>query len=115
MTTGWAHQEDGIITAGQIQAQNVWDLLERLNPEEIVYESFQKRPDKHADLTPVEVIGRIKEWAEQNVVRLHAQTYASVKFYWTDKRLRALGLYQVGKKHANDALRHLCKYIGLTH
>lgn len=105
--------EDGLIT--QLQQDGVWDFLKARHNRHgpamvIVYESFAYRRLPKAVLTPVEVIGIIKEFGRQYKVRLVAQTPAQGKFYWTDDKLKARGLWTPGKKHAMDALRHLLTY-----
>lgn len=74
----------------------------------MVYESFQFRSGlPKAVLTPVEVIGVVKEWARQKDWALVSQTPAEGKFFFTDDRLKAMQLWKPGKPHAMDALRHL--------
>jgi len=122
-TVGWANfqkpnQRDGY-TSGQFDHSETWDQLnlafELWNIDLLGYESFQYRNNlPRADLTPVENIGVIQEWARQH----HVETYSQVpgqavgkQAFFTDDRLKVLGLYKPGKKHANDAMRHLLYYL----
>jgi len=74
----------------------------------VVCESFQYRPHiPKVDLTPVEVIGVVKEWCRQNKVTLIMQTPAQAKAFWNDDRLKQFRVYKTNMPHANDAMRHL--------
>lgn len=126
LTTGWAVYEkipihDLRYRSGQVHQDDVWNLLEsshfaRDEPAitRLVVERFQYRPHlPKVHLSPVEVIGVVKEWARQHEVDITWQTPAEGKFYYTDKRLKELDVYTPGKPHANDAMRHLWYFIGL--
>jgi hypothetical protein len=81
----------------------------------IICESFQYRPHlPKANLTPVEVIGVVKEWCRQNSVKYFPQTPAMGKGFYTDDRLKERQLYKVGKPHANDAMRHLMFFMNFN-
>ena len=85
--------------------------FENWPPDTVVCESFQYRPklDK-AVLEPVEVIGAVKVWCSINDVLLVFQTPAQ-RMWWTDARLKQMGLHKPNKPHANDAMRHLLIYL----
>lgn len=118
-TNGWAIWTPRIgYNVGQCLPEDVWALLGLAiehNASAIVYEQFDYRTGQvHADLTPVEVIGVIKEWHRQhchqwtgNLVR---QRPLEAKFFFTDKRLKERGLWEPGKPHSMDALRHLLTF-----
>jgi hypothetical protein len=128
-TTGWAmfrkpNNRDGY-TSGQVKGGIViydWlmgfiaaEAFDMPMPDLIIYETFKYRQLPKADLTPVEAIGVIKLFAKQYNIPLHDQNPAQAvgeKAFWSDDRLKHLGLYQVGKVHANDAMRHLLYYLG---
>lgn len=99
------------IVAGQVPPQGVWPTLHRFAPDIIIIESFPGYPKVKVDLTPVEVIGRIKEWAEQANVQVVMQSPAQVKHFFTDKRLAEADMYFVGEQHARDAARHYLYYM----
>lgn len=63
---------------------------------------------------PMEVIGVLKFLARRSGVRLELQTPASAKRFVSDAQLRKIGLWQPGRDHARDALRHLVLGI-VTH
>lgn len=56
---------------------------------------------------PMEVIGVLKFLARRSGARMEMQTPASAKRFVNDEQLRKIGLWQPGKDHARDALRHL--------
>jgi hypothetical protein len=118
-TTGWALADsvehvhgDSIRSTGQCDSELVWQLLSQIKPKLIVYERFDYRPMKiKVDLTPVEVIGVIKEYARQQEIPTIPQGQAEPKFSFDNKELRELGAYQTALPHANDAIRQLFYYM----
>lgn len=91
--------------------EEVWDALGAHGPGELVCESFQYRQaQSNADLSGVEVIGLVKEWSRQFSIPISFQSPAEGKFYWTDEKLKRIGLYTPGKRHSRDATRHLLYY-----
>ena len=125
-TTGWAIFTKGAVgeryTSGQVAQDKVWDLLQTARWGQngpidltIICESFQHRQLPKVDLSPVEVIGVVKEWARQNKVEIVWQTPAQGKAFWDDNRLAKLDLLRKPKtnwRHANDAMRHILWYLG---
>lgn len=108
-TTGVAIQEGTSLTLLQLRGlEAVWDELHRVEPDMIIYEDFlyQRRRDKVV-LTPVEVIGVLKLYANLNEVLIRKQSAAIGKSFWTDRKIKKLGLWREGSVHAMDALRHL--------
>lgn len=63
---------------------------------------------------PIEVIGVLKFLARRSGARLVMQSPAAAKRFVTDSQLRKIGLWQPGKDHARDAIRHLVLGI-VTH
>jgi RNAse (barnase) inhibitor barstar len=117
VTTGYVIEQTDVLEHGQCKPDAVWDLLDDLTrPLVIVCESFQyRRQQLNAVLTPVEVIGVVKEYVRQHPdVELHFQTPAMAKSYWNDQRLKMYGLWFTGEQHARDAARHILyyKYFG---
>ena len=131
-TTGWATFIKGVpgerYHSGQVSQDKVWDLLESAKfmtgadedmgvpfDLKIICESFQHRQLPKVDLSPVEVIGVVKEWARQNNVEIIWQTAAQGKAFWDNNRLATLDLLrkpQTTWRHANDAMRHILWYLG---
>lgn len=116
-TNGWAIWTPRIgYNVGQCKPEEIWGLLGLAvehDVDAIVYEGFKYFGDQvHVDLTPVEVIGVIKEWCRQNkwAGRLVAQRPVDVKFFFHDGRIKERGLWVPGKRHSMDALRHLLHF-----
>jgi hypothetical protein len=83
---------------------------------DLVYEDFtlRERTQTRDLLSPIRVTAM-----HQSVVfqkeglahpRMHLQS-SSDKSVMTDERLERWGLWQRGKPHANDAIRHLCLFL----
>ena len=118
-TTGYAYLDShSLEEVGQLSHLNeVGDLIAEIMPDVIVYESYPRNWARHNDFHyPVEVIGVIK-YASYGVNRPTVpQTPGMVKCgYWTIEKMKAIGLYQVGKPHARDAVRHLLHWFTFTH
>jgi hypothetical protein len=117
VTVGWATFQTGErYKSGQWLHYKTWSMLDtgafQRGIDVVIYESFQYRPHMpKVNLTPVEVIGVVKEWCRQNKVQCVGQTPAQGKAFWTDERLQKMHLYKPGKPHANDATRHLLYYM----
>ena len=81
----------------------------------IIYEDFQYRNRARAglDLTPVKMIGIIeyRECMPNSRIGFHKQSAAEGKGFYTDAKLKELGVYVKGLKHGNDATRHLLHWI----
>lgn len=136
-TTGWAFHElvldkmtgAPLMIGGQLgpvpHHLELWQLIMRLNPDVIVYEDFQYRIKRdHEDdgsvlpagivLVSVEYIGIIKLSAYASALRgvkLWCQLPAHGKGFWTNDKLKKIGVYAKGCQHQNDATRHLLHYI----
>lgn len=74
-STGWCLRDTvtGYLEGGTVGEDhaNVYELLERMNPQVLIYETFQMYPNKAQKLIwnsfyPCEVIGVIKLWAMQH-------------------------------------------------
>jgi hypothetical protein len=82
----------------------------------VVYEDFQYRnqPRTGLDLTPVKMIGIIElcaQWYwEDEEAEFFKQTPAQGKGFYSDARLKAMGIYRTGKAHGRDATRHLMQW-----
>jgi hypothetical protein len=123
-TTGYVikHESDAF-DYGQCQPDAIWDLLLNVThsdiPLIIIYERFDYRRHKmHADLTPVEVIGVIKEyvrqtrlWDDPKHLTVYEQFPSQAKSFWNDDRLKEFGMYYKGQQHARDAARHYLYWL----
>lgn len=123
-TTGWTSYDDdgGKVPAwgwGQLEEEDhhvqLYDLLDRQQPDVVVCERFTYRPHlPHAVLISRDYIGVATLWCKQNGVEIVMQMPAHAKGLWDDKKLKAVNLYQVNKRHANDATRHLLYYLTIN-
>jgi hypothetical protein len=83
----------------------------------VVTESFEYRQQQRTTVVLVskEYIGVMKYWMEERGRRgrdrFYEQTAGKVKPFWSDDKLKKLGLWNVGQNHANDAMRHLLHHM----
>lgn len=88
--------------------ETLFDVISEISPREIVYERFDFRAAKNGVvLTGVEFIGVIEFYAQVKCLPITKISPSDGKAFWTDNKLRMLGIYSRGKPHANDALRIL--------
>jgi hypothetical protein len=81
----------------------------------VICERFEFRLDERSrtkiDYTAAEVIGALRIWAhERPYVRLVMTGAGLGKGFWSDDKIKTLGLWVPGQRHATDALRHLLRY-----
>jgi len=81
----------------------------------IVYEPFEFRKDERdrykIDYTAAEVVGALRLWAySRDYVKLVRSGASKGKGFWIDDKIKALGLWVPGQRHAMDATRHLLAY-----
>jgi len=136
-TTGWAtysaQTSSYISTAGKqyLYADEEWacgqigpeehhlDLYEFLELQHIhdtvvVCESFEYRNYRHRDnlnLMSKEYIGVTKLFGQERDVPVVFQTAGAAKPFVTDQKLKKMGLWYPGQKHAMDAMRHLVFHL----
>lgn len=90
---------------------SLWNFLNDEVPDAIVYEKFfYQRRDKVV-LEPVEIIGIIKLYAALTFTDIVGLSAQQAKVFWTDAKIRQLGLWETNRKHGMDALRHLLYYL----
>lgn len=124
-TTGWSvwtHCQ--LVDCGQeftdgdpsLTAEFVRDMDERYGPIElIVFEEYRIRGNRArqhigSEVVTIQHIGAIKVVAHDLDIRLWQQSAATAKGFSTDEKLKQWGLWQAGKRHANDAIRHGAYY-----
>lgn len=130
-TTGWATWEDCAdvksIETGEIGPEEhhfgLWNLLDNLAPNVVIYERFQYRPGQSPTpaediLVAREYIGILKLWCVVDPYHLESaivgQTPAQAKKLWRDDLLKRAGLWVKGSTHKRDAMRHLLYYLTIT-
>lgn len=116
-TTGWSLWTKTEIKTGEISEDEHHGTLAYVirfyEPELIICESFEYRNTSPAglNLIPVEYIGIVKLVAVNILADVEMQTASIAKGFVKDENIKRLGLWEPGKPHAMDALRHLLFYI----
>jgi hypothetical protein len=80
----------------------------------VVCESFEFRQNRQRDninLMSREYIGVAKLFGQREDTPVVFQSAAQGKGFVSDEKLKVMGLYIPGKKHAMDAMRHLVFYM----
>lgn len=119
-STGWFYRNaEGEMFSGTIKASHadIYDLIDTLKPNTIVYETFQLYPSRAQKMSwnsfyPCEVIGIIKVLAVKQNCRL-VGLQPSVKKYATAPTWENVQLVDNGKvtEHMRDAWRLFDYYI----
>jgi hypothetical protein len=96
----------------------LWNFLAKLQQHDenltVVCESFEFRQGKqraNINLMSKEYIGVAKLFGTVWGIPVVFQTAAQGKGFASDEKLKVMGLYTPGKKHAMDAMRHLVTYM----
>lgn len=123
-TTGWSLWHGGnLVEWGEIKLRrtsNIVDLLYSFDElGQIVVEEYRIYPNRAKqhighDLFTPRVIGAVEAYAYMKNVPVHFQPASLGKSHFTDARLKALGLYKKGHRHANDAIRHVAHWLVFT-
>jgi hypothetical protein len=77
----------------------------------VVCENFRPRPRVTWQPDALHIIGGLRYVCWRHGVPLVLQEPAQAKTFATDDRLKAAGFYVPGMGHANDAARHLLRYL----
>jgi hypothetical protein len=102
-------------SGGQLARQ----FIEEWEPDVVVMEMYRVyswKTDDHAwhNLHTPRLIGAIEyicACCYEPEVKLAQQTAQQAKGFCTDEKLKAWGVYQEGRPHARDAIRHACYYL----
>ena len=107
------------VVEGEYSVGAMYNLLRdfvdaRPDSTHVIYEDFEYRNYARMglDLTPVKIIGIIelfREWHEP-FVSFYKQSAATGKAFYSDAKLKELGVYEAGKRHGRDATRHLLQW-----
>ncbi len=94
----------------------LFNTLIEFQADVVICESFQNMSDlmQAATTKPLEYIGIAKLFAEVWQAKLVFQTAAQGKNFWTDDKLKTVGLYERSRPHSNDATRHHLFYWTFT-
>lgn len=107
----WAEPDGPYWTSEVAGLKALWNIIHEEAPyDRVVYESFLYQRRDKVDLRPVEAIGVIRLYCILSDIIPVAQTPAHGKRFWTDDKIKKIGLWEPGKVHAMDALRHLLYY-----
>ena len=86
----------------------------------IIGESFDFRMDERyrdkIDYTAAEVIGALRLWyswilPDNGQVTMEFKGAGLGKGFWVDEKIKKVGLWKPGQRHAMDAMRHLLRYM----
>lgn len=80
-------------------------------PDILVMEKFVMTHRDKTDFTAIEYIGLGRWYAQRRRIPFVLQTPGLGKGYFTNDKLKRLGVYAAGKPHAMDALRHLFQFM----
>jgi hypothetical protein len=92
------------------RAYRVWAEHGIVYPPVLIVEDWTVRGDTHRFTRqddPHRIIGALDYLAYTHDVPMRLQTPAEAKRFATNDKLRALGWYEGGEGHADDAARHL--------
>jgi hypothetical protein len=114
-TVGWALFQDLELTnVGQFPIGPLEDLdyfVTEQRPDVMVVENYRiyaSRAAQHvgSEVNTAQYVGILKFIGSIYQIPVTLQMAHQAKGWVSDKRLRDLGLFQTGKRHANDAIRH---------
>ncbi len=95
----------------------IYTLLEDEHPDYVVCESFEYRPGQAKDyivLISLEYIGIVNFWCHSGKKMnrpLSMQKASEGKGYFSNDKLKELGVYKRGVPHGMDALRHMMHWF----
>ena len=120
VTTGYciADLEDNFVSLDPCQDEldhrGIYDALLESRPDYIVCEDFEYRPGQARDyvvLVSLEYIGIVRLFAAVAEAKLSMQKASEGKGYFTNDKLKELGVYKRGVPHGMDALRHMMHWF----
>jgi hypothetical protein len=113
--TGMAQWYDGDFTSWEVEepmevVRLVGDAIREWDA--VVCENFRPRPRVTWQPDALHIIGGLRYFTWRHEVPFILQEPAQAKTFATDERLKAAGFYtKGGEGHANDAARHLLRYL----
>lgn len=121
-TVGWATATDGSFTvSGQLPEATFSDLRKLIGsfkPDLIIMEKYVLYPWKadeqgYSSFFTPRIIGTVETFAWEHVPQIPIgwQGAGQGKGFCTDDKLKSWGFFNRGKKHANDATRHMCYFL----
>lgn len=85
--------------------------VDHLRAEDYKVYGWKADDHKWGSLHTPQWIGAIRVAAHMTQTELSFCMAQQAKVFWTDEKLKMVGLYEPGMKHARDALRHLLYYL----
>lgn len=120
-TTGFALYDDNSYYVHQIDLVDpkphkaLYDYISNKSPKIIIYEAFLHRQGQTGiSYKPVEYIGVIILWCQQNDIPFCSINPSHGKAFWTNEKLKTLNFYTPGLLHGMDAMRVLFTYLSKT-
>lgn len=87
-----------------------YEFISKIKPDHLIVESFEYRNMRrdNLELYSRELIGIAHLIDQQSSnIKLHMQTAAQGKGFYSDQKLKAMGTYDRSNRHGRDAMRHL--------
>lgn len=97
-----------------VDVEGMHKELEDYSPDYIICESFAYRPGQSKpwiSLISRDLIGVVQLYGKAQDVTVFMQTPAQGMGYFSNEKLKELGLYRRGSEHARDATRHLLYWL----
>lgn len=125
-TTGYAigivHDTKPFIAYHQqeLDHKGIWQLLDKVGREcdyqlNIVCEEFHfRRSQTGVDYYPIELIGIVNYFVQcypMNALFWQNPSVQSKRGYWSDAKLKEMGLYQKQYEHGRSAVKHLLHWL----
>src|SRR5690606_5009985 len=101
---------------GEIKGKHHVELMDKLGewyPNSLIVEDFIWQRRTSVDFRPVHIIGVIQLWAAMYGRDIWYQS-PSDKNFWSNDKLKKVGLYVAGSEHARDATRHMLYWDAFT-
>jgi hypothetical protein len=94
--------------------EELWRLLTDIQPSIVICERFLNQQNAAALMVSLEYVGVIRLYCAMAEKHLVLQNANQAKEFWTDQKLKWLGLYKPNEKHAMDAMRHMLYFLTFT-
>jgi hypothetical protein len=110
----WEHFDHGQMGGTFEHHKLLWLFLQSRRPDLVIGEQFVNRGNEWADISARDYVGIIKLYGQMANVPIVWQSAGQAKAFATDEKLEMLGLLALPAtkwKHANDAMRHMIRWI----
>lgn len=110
-TTGMLASDMKVFQRKYVMHDSFIEEINEFYPDILVMEKFVMTHRDKTDFTAIEYIGLGRWFAQCRRIPFVLQTPGLGKGYFTNDKLKRLGVYQPGKPHAMDAMRHLYQFM----